>query len=230
MRLAVLSDVHGNYGALQAVLHDVANLKIDKFYFLGDYVGYYYDADLIIDKIIETNSVAIKGNHDQNFLDLFYHKRDLKSLKKYGNSYEITLRKFNDKHIDFLLSLKNQVEYKLNGISALFCHESQFAKDGYLYYNSSDELFELHNSQQYNYIFLGHSHYSFIKQLEHSTIVNVGSVGQNRSRGGVASYAIIDYLTNKVELKEVSYDIGPLLKTIHIYDPEFLYLENVLKR
>ena len=43
MRIALISDIHGNFDALKAVLEDIKKLKIDKIYCLVDIVNYYYD-------------------------------------------------------------------------------------------------------------------------------------------------------------------------------------------
>ena len=49
MKIAILSDIHGNYTALKAVLRDVENEGVKKLFCLGDYVGYYYEPEKCID-------------------------------------------------------------------------------------------------------------------------------------------------------------------------------------
>ena len=47
MKIAILSDIHGNNTALKAVLMEIDKIGVDKILFLGDYVGYYYSPDII---------------------------------------------------------------------------------------------------------------------------------------------------------------------------------------
>ena len=53
MQIALISDIHGNYDALKAVLKDIKKLKINKVYCLGDIVNYYYEPNKCIDIFIK---------------------------------------------------------------------------------------------------------------------------------------------------------------------------------
>jgi predicted phosphodiesterase len=53
MKIAIISDIHGNYDALKAVLKDIKKLKIDKIYCLGDIVNYYYEPHKCINILIK---------------------------------------------------------------------------------------------------------------------------------------------------------------------------------
>ena len=68
MRLAVLSDIHGNYEALEACLEQIADAGVDGYAFLGDLVGYGPDPGRVVDIISELNArgaIVLKGNHDE---------------------------------------------------------------------------------------------------------------------------------------------------------------------
>jgi predicted phosphodiesterase len=62
MRVAVMSDIHSNVAALEAVLDAVA--PFDALWVLGDTVGYGPDPDAVVDRLRRENAVAVKGNHD----------------------------------------------------------------------------------------------------------------------------------------------------------------------
>jgi predicted phosphodiesterase len=68
MRLAILTDIHANREAFEAVLADAALRAVDRFVFLGDIVGYGPDPGWCVDKMAEmmaAGAVAVRGNHDR---------------------------------------------------------------------------------------------------------------------------------------------------------------------
>ncbi|MGH2727328.1 MAG: metallophosphoesterase family protein, partial [Actinomycetota bacterium] len=64
VRVAVLSDVHSNLEALDAVLASVDEHCCDRLFVLGDVVGYGADPDAVIARLVERNAITIAGNHD----------------------------------------------------------------------------------------------------------------------------------------------------------------------
>jgi predicted phosphodiesterase len=63
VRVAVLSDIHANLVALEAVLEDVG--QIDAIWHLGDVVGYGPDPDGVVSRLVEAGAVGVAGNHDR---------------------------------------------------------------------------------------------------------------------------------------------------------------------
>src|SRR5271157_219730 len=64
MRYAVISDIHGNVEALQAVLNDIKGRSVDTIVCLGDIVGYYPDPEKCVELVREHVSLCVAGNHD----------------------------------------------------------------------------------------------------------------------------------------------------------------------
>jgi predicted phosphodiesterase len=62
MRIAVLSDVHANLPALEAVLADAG--PVDAIWHLGDVVGYGPDPDAVVERLRDAGAIGVKGNHD----------------------------------------------------------------------------------------------------------------------------------------------------------------------
>ena len=62
--LAILSDIHGNLEALEAVLADIAQQTVDSIYCLGDIVGYGPQPDEVVARLAAENAVGVRGNHD----------------------------------------------------------------------------------------------------------------------------------------------------------------------
>ena len=62
---AIISDIHGNLEALEAVLADIKEQPVEEIYCLGDIIGYGPNPRECIDRVMESCSVTILGNHDQ---------------------------------------------------------------------------------------------------------------------------------------------------------------------
>ena len=66
MKFAIISDVHGNYQALKAVIEDAKRQEVDQFICLGDMVGYGPNPAECITAIQELSGPVIRGNHDHD--------------------------------------------------------------------------------------------------------------------------------------------------------------------
>ena len=82
MRIAILSDIHGNLPALQAVLEDAKKQRLDHYFILGDLIGYYYDNRRVIEILNEMPATIIMGNHELLFLQCLENKVERQNYKK----------------------------------------------------------------------------------------------------------------------------------------------------
>ena len=69
MRIAVFSDVHGNYAALEAVLADIARRGVDATLGLGDFLSGPFDPRAVADRLIGLGYPCVRGNHDRWLVD-----------------------------------------------------------------------------------------------------------------------------------------------------------------
>ena len=83
---------------------------------------------------------------------------------------------------------------------------------------------------QVDFVLIGHSHYQFIHRNTDSLLVNVGSVGQSRSTGGLAQWAMVNTLSKSVQLMSTPYDASELIKQSTQIDFKIPYLREVLTR
>ena len=74
MKIAILSDIHGNFLSLKAVIKEIKIKKINKIICLGDYINYYYEPDKCIDLLKSINAKCIKGNHE-NILPIYLNQK-----------------------------------------------------------------------------------------------------------------------------------------------------------
>ena len=229
MKIAFISDIHGNYYALKAVLKHINKLKITNIYCLGDYLNYYYDPDKCIDLLIKNKVNCIKGNHEEIFFQTLKGFNIPVYKKKYGNSVELNLKKLKKHHINFLKSLKKSKRIKINKLDLLLSHGTPWDIDCYAYPNMDDSLKDRMSKYKADYIFLGHTHIPMnIKINKKTTVLNPGSVGQPRNRCNNACWLLFNTKDHKTDFMQTKYDKNIKFKKNIFLIKEFA--ERVLKK
>lgn len=219
MRALILSDIHANLEALEAVLADAQTCDgFDVIWCLGDTVGYGPDPGPCIDRIREFDLVAVAGNHDHAAIGLI-DASDFNESAKIAANW--TANQLDHEQKEFLASLP------LVAVQDTFTlvHGSLRApiEEYLLDRNSAMGTLAILETQ---YCLVGHSHIPFrcleidgdvdfydftedelIEMTNNRQIVNPGGVGQPRDRNPRSSYAIYDSTENNLVRHRVDYDI-----------------------
>jgi diadenosine tetraphosphatase ApaH/serine/threonine PP2A family protein phosphatase len=216
MSYAIISDVHANLHALEAVLVDIKARGIHEVHFGGDAVGYGPKPNECIRLLKAECKTLIAGNHDWaliGYTDIEYFNRYAAAAILWSRGV-VTQEHFGD--LTALKILKSLEEH-----DALLVHSTPLEPENWNYLFSPDDLEKnfLHFTQKI--CFVGHSHFPVIveKQADGELsgyknriefndscryIINVGSVGQPRDHDPRAAYAVLD--DNAVEIVRVEYD------------------------
>lgn len=230
MRILVISDIHANLTALEAVLEDAGG--IDATYCLGDLVGYGPDPNKCIDRIKQLQNVTcLIGNHDAAALD----KIQIDTFNPEARLAVLWTRKtLTPENKEYLINLE---EYLVIG-DVTIAHGSprQPVWEYLLDTRTATQNFDFFTTP---FCFVGHSHLPVIyhlnngrqwaeliipeplteRQLTPRAILNPGSVGQPRDRDPRAAYAIFDPDNLTWELHRVAYDIASVqtrMKAVHL--------------
>lgn len=230
MRIAILSDIHGNFFALEAVIKQIHNMQVDRIYFLGDLLGYYYEPKKVYQKLREINATMILGNHEQMLFDCIDGKINIEHLtSKYGSGHKIALEQLSSSEIESLRNLPTMHVETIDGLTIACYHGSPFDNNYYLYPDTNNAILSACVTGA-DFTFVGHSHYSYIAKLKNGLLINVGSVGQSRVEGGIANWCILNLGNSVIEMQTTLYDIKPLLDLVEKNDPAISYLSSILKR
>lgn len=229
MRCIIFSDIHGNIHAFRAFLEKIRKQKYDKIFFLGDFVGYYYNPNEIIEHCIDLGVTCLLGNHDSYFLRMLNAELDQEELvRKYGNSYRQARETMTQASIDFLLSLKPSLNFNISGRNVLLCHGSPINPlEGRIYPDTDLSVFT--RGGNFDYIICGHTHHKISRKYENTWFLNPGSLGQQRDGKG-CSYLSIDFFVDTWTIDTVDYDIGALEAQVDRYDMGAERLKSVLRR
>ncbi len=218
---AILSDIHSNLEALEAVLDDARDHGASEYYCLGDVVGYNANPHECIAKIRELGALTIRGNHDH----YCSHNESLEDFQPNAASVIAwTRRQLTQEDESWLATLP--MSKVVNGITYVHGTLDMPEHWGYVF----DLLdAEAHFSYQTTPVcFHGHTHVPVIFAKRGSEIeridpppsgtrfkfafgrryfVNVGGVGQPRDGNPRASYVLYYPKTREIEFRRVSYDI-----------------------
>lgn len=220
MRIAVMSDIHGNLEAFEEVLRDIDHSDIDRIVNVGDSIGYGPEPEEVLNLIEKRNIVNILGNHEQAILDETYRQCFMRGAIK---TIEHTMRFLTTASLLYLKTLPKTES--LN--EALFVHGCP--PNSHTIYLNHLTIFEIENVYQSfpnNIAFAGHTHKFMLfsyngkkvdfrppknepMKLGHNLryIFNVGSVGQPRDNDSRAGYVIWDTDVNSLEVKRIPYNI-----------------------
>ncbi|MBW7897224.1 hypothetical protein B188_02650 [Candidatus Brocadiaceae bacterium B188] len=210
MKILVISDIHGNLAALEAVSE-----RADMIFCLGDIVNYGPYPDRCIERIRGLTNTVVRGNHDNAIgrnmdcgCSVKYHE-----LSNAGKVFTKTVLSAEEK--DYLGNLPITSLIEREGKKFLLSHGSP-GGDIYKYLRPevSDKQWESELKDiSADVVFLGHTHLPMMRVIHGVTIVNPGSVGQPRDGVPMASYAIWE--DGRIEIKRVRYDIEATIKGLH---------------
>lgn len=231
MKIAIISDIHGNIDALVEVLKKAKKEGVAHLLVLGDIVGYYYHPDQILKVLSEWSYDLIKGNHEKILEDLIADPSISESIRlKYGSGHQEAIRKLTEEQLAFLRDLPETKSVTFDGTSVLMCHGSPWSNDFYIYPDCDKETIEKCDSVAHDFVLIGHSHYAFGIKNATSMLINPGSVGQSRQLGGKASWCIIHTENRCFQMMTTDYSTEKLLSEIQEKDPDIPYLTKILKR
>jgi putative phosphoesterase len=230
MRCAVLSDIHANLAALDAVLAEVRAEGIERLILLGDYVGYYYEPQRVVDRLRSFAHEAVRGNHDRMLLEARVDPSTRASyLARYGSGVDCALAQLDGETWAWLEALPDRLEVEICGQRILLCHGSPLDPDCYVYPNSAPELLEGCAAPGCAATWMGHTHWPFLRPGS-PWLLNPGSVGQARDLGGLAAWCIYDGERRSVAFRRTEYDARPLADEARRRDPGRPVNATVLSR
>lgn len=226
MKIAIISDVHANLEALEAVLAKIDDEGVDQVICLGDVVGYGANPNECVDLVRRNSLVTLLGNHDAattGAMNLYYYRESARQV------ISQTRKLLTQENYEWLYALP--YTYQMKG--ADFYHGAPLTPSSFFYVVKEEEA-QAHTrifSRLAPVSFIGHSHmpnvFRITKRrgkvvdegiLETSEkakyIVNVGSVGQPRDKDPRAAFAIWETETNEVNNIRLEYNIDSAARRI----------------
>jgi putative phosphoesterase len=229
MTIAIISDIHGNLPALEAVLADLAHRKPDSTYCLGDLVGYGAFPNEVIDRIRDQRIPSIMGNYDNGVGfdrdDCGCAYRDDGEKARGQESLMWTRDKTTADNKAFLRSFVPEIRFEAAGKRILLVHGSPRRIYENLFEDRSLSSFQrLAASSNADVIVFGHTHKPYVKDVDGVLFVNAGSVGKPKDGDWRVCYVLLTPGDpNPIEFVRIEYDLNRMLQamTTTTLPPEF---------
>lgn len=242
MQFALISDIHGNYKALEAFFAYIDKREVDGIICLGDYLTDSPYPQRTISMLYEMREKypchMVRGNREEYLIDNFYHPKGWKPSSTSGALY-YTSQHITETDIRFLEGLPAVRELAIPGCPpTLICHGAPSDIRGNLTENPKLKEESLRNLKE-DYLFGGHSHNQETDEQFGKIYVNPGSLGLAiDKRGRHAQFAMLHTkegesgLLWQVEQISLSYDVDAFLQdfTVSGLDEYGMILNRAVKK
>ncbi len=213
MKIAIISDIHGNLEALQEILKDIKYKKVNKIFCLGDIIGYGPCPRECLQVIKKNAEIILRGNHEDAAINFQTQKR-MSNYALAGINY--SLRQLKPDDLIFFKSLP--LTKIIHKISISLTHASFVKPAEWSYIKYPEEIKKELQHTQTQFCFVGHTHIPFIfgsklglrttlpdkliLDKSQKFFINVGSVGQPRNGDYRACYGILEINNNQITFNQ----------------------------
>jgi putative phosphoesterase len=198
MKIAVISDIHSNILALEAVLKDIERQQVDQVYCAGDLVGYAPFPNDVIELIRQKQIPTVMGNYDDGIGFMRFicgcDYKDEKAQALGEKSIVWTKAHTTEENKDFLRNLPSEIRFTVDGKKVLLVHGSPNRLNEYITENiPRDYALDLIELNEADILICGHTHIPFKMVLKDKLLINVGSVGKPKHGEPSARYSTVDF-------------------------------------
>lgn len=207
MRLAILSDIHGNRAALEAVIEDIARRRVDRVWVGGDLVGRGPEGNAVVHRLRGLGWPTIGGNHEDYLLD-FHHRR---TPAEWEGREEWNAARWMAAELDAeAIRHIEQLPFSLEDQGLKLVHGTpESNRHGIGPWTRESELADHLAKIAENILVCCHTHRPLDRTVDGGRVVNTGSVGLPFNRDQRAQYALFTLGPDgwQAEAIQVDYDL-----------------------
>ena len=233
MKLALISDIHANLPALEAVLEDLPRRNVDATYHLGDLVGYATWPDEVVERITRAGIPGVAGNYDSTVATGYKHcgcrYEDPRQEELSHISYGWTREHVTAETKRALGALPFRIDLRplgghVAGPTVTMIHGNQTLNTVYVTEDRSDDfLRKMGNAigaRSGDVVAFGHTHLAYHRVIDGVQFVNTGSVGRPKDGDPRAGYVVLSVGQDElnVEFIRVDYDVKKAADAIRASD------------
>jgi diadenosine tetraphosphatase ApaH/serine/threonine PP2A family protein phosphatase len=229
MLTALMSDIHGNREAFEACLDDARGRGVERFIFLGDYVGYGADPSFVVDTVsrqVADGAVALLGNHDEAISG---------SAERMTSAARVAIEWTRGRLDNAQRVFLRERPLVHEEADRLFVHANAYAPANWAYVTDRLEAARSLAATRQRSVFCGHLHVPGLYPMQPNGLigeftpvraavtalappqrwlVRLGAVGQPRDGDPDAAYALLDDERNELTLVRVPYDVDAAARKI----------------
>ena len=220
-RVAVITDIHGNLPALEAVLSAIESMDVDAIYCGGDLVGYGPHPNEVCTLIEDRAIPTIHGNYDyaigRDLEDCGCAYRDRHDRELGQRSIEWTLAHTDARSKQFMAGLPFDLRFELAGKRIRLVHGSPRKVNEYLFEDKPARTFErIAAGADCDVLVFGHTHQPWVHEYGGVLFVNCGSVGKPKDGDPRAAFAVVEAAGGEVvaSIERVDYDTESVAREV----------------
>ena len=214
MRFAIVSDIHGNLAALEAVARDLESADIDNVYAAGDLALFGPHPRECVEMLRQNAWVSVRGNTDRMIADLeeLVAAGSLDPETGVGKIVAWTRDQLGRELVEYLGALPPSITVQSRAGArrlSIFHGTPRSDEEGLIEDDGDERLLQLTKDAGASAVIGGHTHLSFVRTIDGVLIANAGSVGRSyEGRPGRATYLVLDdqFGAWEVEVRHVEYD------------------------
>lgn len=208
MLVGIVSDIHSNLPALQAVLGEMKRLRVSRVICAGDMVGYYTFPNEVVELAGEAKIHSIAGNHDRAVVSGDYSNlNDLASL-----TARWTKRHLAPASLETLRRFPARDRLEVGGRLFLMVHGSPRDDNEYVFPLTPDTW--PFGGLDVDVLVMGHTHIPWQDRFGRLLVINPGSVGQPRDRDPRAAFATLETSDLHVGFHRADYDKSGVVSAV----------------
>ncbi|MHA6531257.1 metallophosphoesterase family protein [Paenibacillus sp. BAC0078] len=228
---AILTDIHGNAPALEAVLKDISDRGIRQIFCLGDVVGIGPDSNRVFELLLGQEQISfVSGNHDLAVLAAFRKEEPPPGHHAERRHHEWVAERMNPAYMKIMSNWQKAVDATISGVPMLFTHYHLDSNQWFQPIDndpSTDSLEQMYSGLDYKLVAYGHHHIVHHFESHSRTFVNPGALGCAHSPASIARYGIVNVNTDKlnVQLLEIPYDNTDFIRSyaeLGVPDKDFI--------
>lgn len=210
MKVGIISDIHGNIKALEAVLQELKSKDIKKIIVLGDLIGGAPMSEEVVQKIMEIkdNLIIVKGNREKHIIEglpKFVHDEKFEVTQEQRDAHKYLVDELSNKSKKFIQDLQKELQCEIEGKKIYVSHYPLNPKGNFRKHikkpnaGECEELFSEIDADIYLY---GHTHIENYNTINGKIYINPGALGCP-GKTDLAPYGILNVENDKVTYKQL---------------------------
>lgn len=216
IKIAIISDIHGNVVALKEVLKDAEKNKVDEYVFLGDQVNDLPFGNEILEIIKKRSDKILRGNKEQYLIEYEKYNYDWNNIQ--FKNVKFMYDELSKENMEFIRNLPHYLIANYDGVKILFAHGSPKSVEEQLHRHKRELLDYYTKDLNADALIFGHTHeQAWYEHINEKLVLNVGCCGVSPYYMGKAEYVILEIECGKIkniELKLIDYDINIIKQKI----------------
>lgn len=216
IKIAIITDIHGNSVALRAVVEDAKKNKVDDFVFLGDLINDFPFGNETLEIVKSLSNKVLKGNKEEYLIEYDEEKYNWTNIQ-----FKNTIFMYNEltkENLEYIKKLPYFMKVEYEGVKILFAHGSPESVEELLNRRKRDLFDKYTKNLEEDALIFGHTHEPmWYEYINNKLVLNAGCCGVSPEYKGKAEYVILNIENGKIsniDFRLIDYNIEEVKQKI----------------